>query len=192
MPFFQNDSELFGKTITVNIARPRKIKEGYSRPVWSEDSWLQKYAGKTEENKNPVEENNKEATEGKDNVSESETKSAVSKKPRGNPQVYMDLKAGKINLGRIIILLRADVAPKTSENFLALCTHEKGYGFMNSSFHRIIPGFVSEKLNFNQYLFLLMSFCKRCVKVVILLMVMEPVADQFSAETGNSKTKILR
>lgn len=139
----QNDSELFGKTITVNIARPRKIKEGYSRPVWSEDSWLQKYAGKTEENKTPSEENNKEMPDGTASVAAGETKQDVPKKPRGNPQVYMDLKAGKINLGRIIILLRADVAPKTVENFKALCTHEKGYGFMNSSFHRVIPGFVS-------------------------------------------------
>ncbi len=141
----QNDSELFGKTITVNIARPRKIKEGYSRPVWSEDSWLQKYAGKTEENKTSVDENSKETTEGTEasNARTENNKQEVQKKPRGNPQVYMDLKAGKTNLGRIIILLRADVAPKTVENFQALCTHEKGYGFMNSSFHRVIPGFVS-------------------------------------------------
>lgn len=102
---------------------------------------MQKYAGKTEENKSPI--NNTETVDQIDNVSESQTKPAVIKKPRGNPQVYMDLKAGKTNLGRIIILLRADVAPKTSENFLALCTHEKGYGFMNSNFHRVIPGFVS-------------------------------------------------
>ncbi|KAK4003631.1 peptidyl-prolyl cis-trans isomerase E-like [Daphnia magna] len=139
-----NDSELFGKTITVNIARPRKIKEGYSRPVWSEDSWLQKYAGKTEENKSALEESNKEITNGTASVADGENKQEVLKKPRGNPQVYMDLKAGKTNLGRIIILLRADVAPKTVENFKALCTHEKGYGFMNSSFHRVIPGFMAQ------------------------------------------------
>ncbi len=28
---FQNDSELFGKTIRVNLAKPMKIKEGSSR-----------------------------------------------------------------------------------------------------------------------------------------------------------------
>ncbi|KAI9550955.1 hypothetical protein GHT06_011421 [Daphnia sinensis] len=139
-----NDSELFGKTITVNIARPRKIKEGYSRPVWSEDSWLQKYAGKTEENKSTLEENNKESSNGTASVADGENKQEVPKKARGNPQVYMDLKAGKTNLGRIIILLRADVAPKTVDNFKALCTHEKGYGFMNSSFHRVIPGFMAQ------------------------------------------------
>lgn len=104
---------------------------------------MQKYAGKTEENKSALEESNKEITNGTASVADGENKQEVLKKPRGNPQVYMDLKAGKTNLGRIIILLRADVAPKTVENFKALCTHEKGYGFMNSSFHRVIPGFVS-------------------------------------------------
>ena len=150
-----NDSELFGKTITVNIARPRRIKEGYSRPVWSEDSWLQQYAGKTEEKKGAEEAAAEEeaAAAGGNNKTETDAPAAApaaaaadaekAKKPRGNPQVYMDVKAGKMNLGRMIILLRADLAPKTAENFRALCTHEKGYGYLNSMFHRVIPGFVS-------------------------------------------------
>lgn len=45
--FLQNDSELFGRTIRVNIAAPQRIKEGSTRPVWSEDTWLQKHAGET-------------------------------------------------------------------------------------------------------------------------------------------------
>jgi peptidyl-prolyl isomerase E (cyclophilin E) len=40
-----NDSELYGRTLRVNLAKPMKIKEGSSRPVWASDEWLQKYAG---------------------------------------------------------------------------------------------------------------------------------------------------
>jgi peptidyl-prolyl cis-trans isomerase len=42
-----NDSEIFGKTIKVNIAKPIKLKEGSARPVWSEDAWLLEHAGAT-------------------------------------------------------------------------------------------------------------------------------------------------
>ena len=46
-------AELFGRTLKVNIARPIKMKDGhYSRPVWADDAWLAKYAGKTLEEDN--------------------------------------------------------------------------------------------------------------------------------------------
>jgi peptidyl-prolyl isomerase E (cyclophilin E) len=35
----------------VNFAKPQRIKEGSTRPVWSEDTWLQQHAGETLEKK---------------------------------------------------------------------------------------------------------------------------------------------
>jgi len=59
-------------------------------------------------------------------------------------KVFFDITADGQLMGTIEFELYNDVVPKTAENFRALCTGEKGFGYKNSAFHRIIPGFMCQ------------------------------------------------
>ncbi|KAI7872121.1 peptidyl-prolyl cis-trans isomerase cyp5 [Spinellus fusiger] len=68
-----------------------------------------------------------------------------------NVKVFFDVAINNKSAGRMTFKLFNETVPKTAENFRALCTGEKGIGkfgkplhFKDSSFHRIIPGFMAQ------------------------------------------------
>merc|ERR1712168_84478 len=65
-------------------------------------------------------------------------------------RVFFDVTADGAPVGKVIMELRADVVPKTSENFRVLCTGEKGFGYKGSKFHRIIPQFMIQGGDFTK------------------------------------------
>ncbi|KAJ2319840.1 hypothetical protein IWW52_001732 [Coemansia sp. RSA 2704] len=118
-----NDGELFGRTITVRHARPgNNPMTAGSSVMFNRESWI-------------------EANLPAGNPTTTATTA-------NNSRVFLELAFDGQPHGRIEIELRNDVVPHTAENFRALCTGEKGFGYKGSTAHRVIPGFMMQAGDF--------------------------------------------
>ncbi|XP_008055339.2 peptidyl-prolyl cis-trans isomerase A-like, partial [Carlito syrichta] len=68
-----------------------------------------------------------------------------------NPAMFLEIAVDDEPLNRVSFELFTDKVPKTAENFRALSTGEKGFGYKGFCFHRIIPGFMCQGGDFTRH-----------------------------------------
>ncbi|KAM9827620.1 NK-tumor recognition protein [Neosynchiropus ocellatus] len=77
---------------------------------------------------------------------------------KDRPQCYFDVELNREPVGRIVFQLFSEICPKTSKNFLSLCTGERGTGkltgkklcYKGSTFHRVVKNFMIQGGDFTE------------------------------------------
>ncbi|KAI8903814.1 peptidyl-prolyl cis-trans isomerase E [Gorgonomyces haynaldii] len=140
-----HQSELLGFLIKVNLARQGKYHEMQERAVWDDidfrSSMIEDLSRKT------IQENRDKGILLPDDdalANEEQPKISV------NPRVFFEISLNGNPIGKITFILRADICPKTAENFRALATGERGIGYKGTKFHRIIPNFMAQGGDFER------------------------------------------